>query len=440
MTNTNISELVKDKLNLHLRVIVPSKDIESEIDKEIAKIAPTAKIDGFRIGKVPFHMLKKKYAASLRADAIRNQVARSIGDITKERKLRTATDPQITDLKAEPEKDVEFTLKFELLPEIALPNFSKISLERPVLDVADSDVDEEINKLLESSKTFDKETKAKAKKGDQVTIDATGFVDDEEFSGGKLEGNKLVLGSGTFIPGFEDQLIGAKAGENIDVKVTFPKNYHAKELAGKNAEFKVKVLAVHNPTAAILDDEFAKKLKCSNAAELKEKISASIREAYSQHTRAFMKMKLFDQLESSLKFDVPESLLNKEVEILKNQTGQGAEDPEIAKKSDKEKEDYYKKLALRRIRLGLMLAEYVHKNDLKIDENDIRQIMIQQARNFPGQESQLISFYYNNPNAFESLKAPALEEKAVTVIFDKEIKITEKKYSKNKLDKLLEDL
>ena len=436
----NISELVNDKLNLHLRVTVPSKDIESEIDKEIAKIAKTAKIDGFRVGKVPVHMLKKRHADSFRGDVYRNIIARSISDINKERKLRSAADPGITDVIAEADKDLEFTLKFELLPEISLPDLSKISLERPVLEVSDNEIDEELNKLLELAKTFDKETKAKAKKGDQVTIDATGFADGEEFSGGKLDGFKLVLGSGVFIPGFEDQLIGSKAGEDIDVKVTFPKNYQAKELAGKDAEFKTKVLAVHCPKAAELDDEFAKKFKCANVAELKEKVSASIKETYSHLIRDFMKMKLFDQLEGSLKFDVPESLLSREVEILKKQTSQEGNDPDIAKKSEKEKEEYYQKLALRRTRLGLMLAEYVHQNNLKIDENDIRQIIIKQAQNFPGQESQLISFYYNNPNALESLKAPALEEKAVTVIFDQEIKITDKKYPKNKLDKLLEDL
>jgi trigger factor len=435
----NISELKKDDLNLHVKVTIPSKDMDSAVDQELVKIGKTAKMDGFRVGKVPTGILKKKYSDSLYGDAVRTKISQTIKDITKERKLRTVMDPQIDDLKAEKNKDLEFTLKYELLPEIPMPDFSKIAIEKPVLEVSDKDIDAQIDQLVNFSKSFEKEVKGKAKSGDQVTIDAVGYVDGKAFDGGKLEGHKLVLGSNAFIPGFEDQLIGSKAGDDVSVKVPFPKNYHAKDLAGKDSEFKVQVLAVHTAELPKIDDEFAKKFHCPTVEKLKEQISENIKAGYAEAIHTLIKMKLFDKLEKALTFEVPNSLLTRELDILKRQAQGMEEDPAIKDKSEEEKEKYYRGLASRRVKLGLMLAEYVQQKGLSIDENDIREAIITQARKYPGQEQQVIEYYSKDRNALESLKGPILEEKAVKAIFDTEIKVTEKSYKKDKLEKLLEE-
>jgi len=342
-------------------------------------------------------------------------------------------------LKNEDNQDIEFVLKFELLPLVTLPDFKKISIEKPVLEVSKKDIDENLDKILSFSKSYDKETKSKAKAGDQVTIDAIGYVDEKAFEGGKLNSHKLVLGSKSFIPGFEDQLIGSKAGDDVSVKVDFPKDYHSKDLAGKASEFKVKVLAVHQENVPKIDDEFAKKFKCDNVGQLREQITANLRSNYDESILVLMKMKLFDKLEDLLKFDIPASLLKREKEILKGQTPQLADDAELKNMSEKEKDKYFDELAARRVRIGLMLAEYVKQKGLTITDTDVRHAIIEHAKNYPGQEQMVIEFYKKNNNALENLKGPILETKGVKAIFDNEIVIKEKSYTSEKLEKLLED-
>ena len=312
--------------------------------------------------------------------------------------------------------------------------------EKPVLDVSKKDIDEQLDRILSFSKSYDKETKSKAKSGDQVTIDAIGYVNGEAFDGGKLNSHKLVLGSKSFIPGFEDQLIGSKAGDDVSVKVDFPKDYHSKDLAGKPSEFKVKVLAVHQESTQKIDDEFAKKFKCENVEQLREQISKNISSNYDESILTFMKMELFDKLEELLKFEIPASLLEREKEILKGQSSKLGEDAEIKNMSDKEKVKYFDDLAARRVRIGLMLAEYVKQKGLSITEEDLRHALIEQAKNYPGQEQMVIEFYQKNKNALENLKGPILESKGVKAIFANEVVIKEKRYTADKLEKFLENI
>ncbi len=433
----NIAELKNDKTEFHAKVTIPVNSITGEIDQELKGIAKTAKMDGFRVGKVPAHILKKKYASSIRADIVRKKINSTIDEIIKKNNLNIAMDPAIEDLENEDDKDLAFTLKFELLPEIKLPEFKKIAIEKPVMKVSEKDINEQINRIAEFSKTYEKESKGKAVSGDQLTIDAVGYVDGKAFEGGKLEGHKLVLGSNTFIPGFEDQLIGSKAGDDVKVKVTFPEKYHAENLAGKPSEFKVQVKAVHKAITPKSDDEFAKKFKCDTLEKLKEQIKENLSTSYQEPIHILMKMSLFDKLENMLKFEVPKSLIEREVSILERQSDQFT-DLDLNKKSDKEKAEYFEKLAARRVRIGLVLAEYVKQKNLKITEDDIRQAIIAQARNYPGQEKQVIEFYQKDRQALEALKGPILEEKGVKEIFDNEIIINEKSYSKDKLEELLE--
>jgi trigger factor len=432
-----IDELKNNKTEFHAKVTFAAKDIAAEIDKELKEVAKTAKMDGFRVGKVPPHILKKKYASSMKADVVRKKVNFAVDELIEKHKLNVAMDPVIDNLVDEDSKDLEFTLQFELLPPIELPEFKKISIERPKLEITEKDVNEQIDRIASFSKTFDKESKAKAASGDQLTIDAVGYVDGKAFDGGKLDGHKLVLGSNAFIPGFEDQLIGSKAGDDVSVKVSFPEEYHAKELAGKPSEFKVKVVAVHKPDIAKIDDDFAKKFRCETVAILKDQIKENLSASYEEPIHVLMKMNLFDKLEGMLKFDVPRSLITREIDILVKQSDQFA-DPSINAKSDKEKDAYFEKLAARRVRIGLLLAEYVKTKKLTINEDDIKQAIIAQARNYPGQEQQVIDFYQKDRNALEGLKGPILEEKGVKAIFDNEIIVNDKIYSKDKLEALLE--
>ena len=434
-----ISELKKDKTEFHAKVTISIHDISQQIDTELANVAKTAKMDGFRVGKVPLTVLRKKYVPTIRNGIARDKIDAATKQIIKDNKLNIAFDPAIDDFKNEDDKDIEFVLKFELLPVITLPDFKKISIEKPVLDVSKKDIDEQLDRILSFSKSYDKETKSKAKSGDQVTIDAIGYVNGEAFDGGKLNAHKLVLGSKSFIPGFEDQLIGSKAGDDVSVKVDFPKDYHSKDLAGKPSEFKVKVLAVHQESTQKIDDEFAKKFKCENVEQLREQISKNISSNYDESILVLMKMKLFDKLEELLKFEIPASLLEREKEILKGQSSKLGEDAEIKNMSDKEKVKYFDDLAARRVRIGLMLAEYVKQKGLSITEEDLRHALIEQAKNYPGQEQMVIEFYQKNKNALENLKGPILESKGVKAIFANEVVIKEKSYTIDKLEKFLEN-
>ena len=435
-----ISELKKDKTEFHAKVTISIHDISQQIDTELANVAKTAKMDGFRVGKVPLTVLRKKYVPTIRNGIARDKIDAATKQIIKDNKLNIAFDPAIDDFKNEDDKDIEFVLKFELLPVITLPDFKKISIEKPVLDVSKKDIDEQLDRILSFSKSYDKETKSKAKSGDQVTIDAIGYVNGEAFDGGKLNAHKLVLGSKSFIPGFEDQLIGSKAGDDVSVKVDFPKDYHSKDLAGKPSEFKVKVLAVHQESTQKIDDEFAKKFKCENVEQLREQISKNISSNYDESILIFMKMELFDKLEELLKFEIPASLLEREKEILKDQVSKVGDNAEVKSMSDKERAKYFDDLASRRVRIGLMLAEYVKQKGLSITEEDIRHALIEQAKNYPGQEQMVIEFYQKNKNALENLKGPILESKGVKAIFANEVVIKEKRYTADKLEKFLENI
>ncbi len=435
-----ISELKKDKTEFHAKVTISIHDISQQIDTELANVAKTAKMDGFRVGKVPLTVLRKKYVPTIRNGIARDKIDAATKQIIKDNKLNIAFDPAIDDFKNEDDKDIEFVLKFELLPVITLPDFKKISIEKPVLDVSKKDIDEQLDRILSFSKSYDKETKSKAKSGDQVTIDAIGYVNGEAFDGGKLNAHKLVLGSKSFIPGFEDQLIGSKAGDDVSVKVDFLKDYHSKDLAGKPSEFKVKVLAVHQESIQKIDDEFAKKFKCENVEQLREQISKNISSNYDESILIFMKMELFDKLEELLKFEIPASLLEREKEILKDQVSKVGDNAEVKSMSDKERAKYFDGLASRRVRIGLMLAEYVKQKGLSITEEDIRHALIEQAKNYPGQEQMVIEFYQKNKNALENLKGPILESKGVKAIFANEVVIKEKRYTADKLEKFLENI
>ena len=434
-----VTELKNEGLDLEVKVVLPSSKISDGVQKELNNLAKRVKVDGFRIGKAPASVVTKRYGPSVRIDIVQKEISQAIQHVIKERNIKTFGDPRLEDLRNEEDKDLEFTLKFELLPNIQLPDFKKFSVTKPKLVIKDEDVDKQIEKLASMAKQYTKEAKGKIKKDQQVTIDAIGYIDDKAFEGGKVTDHKLVIGSGEFIPGFEDQLIGAQAGDEVEVNVNFPEHYHVAALAGKPAKFVVNIKAVHSGEDAVINDDFAKQFKCETLKELRDNITKNMADEFKGPINTLMKMKLFDQMESLLTFDVPSSLVEQEIDTLKSQTGKNKDADEIFKgKTQKEIEQYYTKLALRRVRVGLILAEYMKSKNLRIEQNDIKEAIIEQARNFPGQEMAIFDFYQKNPSALEQLKGPLLEEKTVRHIFDNEVKIENKDYTREKLVALLD--
>ena len=435
-------KVLKDEvLEKHFRVVVPAKSLEKSIADEIQAIAPTVKMQGFRPGKVPVSFIQKKYGASIRSDAINKEVREAVEKILKDKKLKTISSPNIEDVIAAEGKDLEFTIKMELFPEIKTPDFKKVKLEKPVVKVSDKDLDEHLQKVAAANVVFTKESKTKAAKGDQVTIDFIGYLKGKAFDGGAMEGHKLVLGSNSFIPGFVDQLIGAKAGDDVTVKVTFPEQYQSKDLAGKETEFKVKVHAVHKSEEPKIDDEFAKKLGTKDLEDLKTRSREMLAAAFDSEILTMLKLRLFDHLENELDFEVPPSMLEREFQMIKAQAGQaGQEDGEEdgkKKKDDKKLEESYRRIALRRVRIGLLLADYAEKHKIQLTQDDVRAALLAQARMFPGQEQMIIDYYTKNPNAIESLKGPIIEDKAVKSLLEKDISPKTKDYSVKEMTDLL---
>lgn len=432
-----VTEIKNDSTDLHVKVVIPAEDITIRVDKELVKLSKTAKVDGFRVGKVPVSFLKKKYGLSLRLDTVQNLISNAVDKIIKDRNLQLIMDPEVRDVQNKEDEPLEFVVEYTLLDKVELPDFDKISLERPVLRLTDKDIDDQLQDMAKHISSYNKQSKDEAKEGDQVTIDAIGYKNDKAFPGGTLEGYKLVLGSKRFIPGFEDQLIGKKAGDKVSVNVTFPKWYHEKSLAGKPAVFEVNILDVHTKTDTIIDDEFAKIFQTENLEKLKERIRGNLQNIYEDQVMVIMKMKLFDELEKKIKVQPPKALIEKEANILKEQIA-GSDDEDLQNKSEKEKEAYFNKLATRRVKIGLMLAEYVKLNDIRIELQDFHDAILAQAKEFPGREKEIVELYSKNKNAVNSLKGPILESKAVGHILER-IKLKDKEYDKNTLDKLIAD-
>jgi len=437
-----VNEIKNEGLELHCEVTVPSDKISSTINLKLQNLAKNLKLPGFRPGKVPFKVVEQKYKAAVVNEAMQAEIESTVSEIIKDKKLKLATQAHIDDLKYEEGKDVKFKVIFERMPEIKVSDFSKIKITKPVVKIKDSEIDDKINELFASRATFKKAAKtAKAELKDKVIIDFEGFVDGVAFEGGKATDFGLVLGSNSFIPGFEDQLVGSKAGDDVTVKVSFPKEYRATELAGKKSEFKVTVHEVQKPEKLEINDEKAKEFGSKDLADLKKTVETMLSRGYEAPAYTYQKMKLFDQLESTLDFDVPASLLKKELDGLKGQISQFKdEDPELKGKSPKELEAYSEKVALRRVRIGLMLADYADKNQLKPTSDDFRSAIMTQARAYPGSEQQIFEFYQNNKQALQSLSGPILEDKAVRHILETQVKTAEKEYTAEAFAKLVEDL
>ena len=437
-----IKELEAEGLSKTFAVTVPKEDLATKLDAKIKEMQPQVTLKGFRPGKVPVAHIRKMFGQSIMSDIVQEVVNESSQKAINDNKLRPAGNPQI-DLRANGEEvtkgtaDLEYTMKVESIPEFDPVDPEKLKFTKLVHTAAKKDIDERLKELASSQKTYKKKAKtAKAKKDDAVLIDFVGTVDGVAFDGGAMEGHQLVLGSGTFIPGFEDQLIGAKAGDELDVKVTFPDPYQSADLAGKDAVFATKVIEVQGAKDSEIDDDFAKKFGMEDAEALKTAVKEQYESELEGQSRLRLKRAILDELDKKHKFDLPPGMVEAEFTNIWNQVQAEKEagnlDEEDAKKTDKQLEKDYRKIAERRVRLGLVLAEMGQKHEIQITNEELQQAMIAEARQYPGQEQQVIEFYQKNPQQLANLRAPIYEEKVVDLIIEK-AKMTDKKVDKDTL-------
>ncbi len=414
----NVTELKSEGLKKSYKITVSAEDFAKKVDEKITKISKSVKLPGFRAGKAPFSMLKAKYKDSVMGEVLEEVVSAATADLVKDKKLRPAMQPEVKITSFADGKDVEFEVSLDNLPEIKVNDFSGLSLEKYMAEVPAEEVEKALKYLAQSRRETAKVEEARAaKKGDTVVIDFVGSVDGVEFQGGKGNAYPLELGSGSFIPGFEDQLIGKKAGDKVDVNVTFPENYHAKDLAGKAAVFAVEIKELRETKETVLDDEFAKSLGEKDLASLKEVIKNRIHEDYENASRMKLKRQLLDALDKEYSFEVPQSLVDAEYKSIVDQYEQAKKYNQLDESEKNKKEEdllaEYKNIAVRRVKLGLLLSEIGQQAKVTITPEDINKAIANEAKKYPGQEKAVFDFYIKNKQAVENLKAPVFEEKII---------------------------
>lgn len=437
----NITEKAKDGLNRVYTVTVVAAELAETLEKNIAEIAPTLNIKGFRKGKVPVAHVRRTYGKSIMGDLLNKVVNEGVEKTSELMKVRPASNPEVRGLEnidavIEGKADLVFEVEMDILPDFTLAKIEELEITRPVAEASEAEVDEALAEIAKQSKSYETK-KGKAKDGDQLIIDFLGKVDGVEFEGGKAEGANLVIGSGAYIPGFEDQLVGTKAGDELVINVTFPESYGVENLAGKPATFDIKVNDVQAPKEAQVDDELAKRVGLSDLAALKEAVKTDIERQFASVSRQKAKRSLLDALDSAHNFELPTKMVSAEFDSIWAQIeadkAQGNVDPDDEGKSDDDLKAEYKTIAERRVRLGLVLAEIGRVADVQITEQEVNQALMREATRYPGQERMVFEFFQKNPQMMAQLRAPLYEEKVVDHILEK-AKVTDVKVTKAELE------
>ena len=439
-----VTETLKDGLKRSYTITVPAADLDAKVNEKLVEAQPEIEMKGFRKGKVPMPILRKQFGERLLGDAMQDAIDGAMKRHFDETGDRPALQPKVEMKGGEAWKqgdDVVVEMSYEALPAIPEVELFKIKLDRLVVKADDKAVAEALENLAKSSKAFeDRKKGSKAKEGDQVVIDFVGKIDGEPFEGGAGEDYPLELGSGSFIPGFEDQLVGAKAGDEVAVTVSFPADYGAKHLAGKEAVFDCTVKAVKAPKAAEIDDELAKRFGAESLEALKGQIAERLEAEYAGAARQVMKRALLDALDGLVSFDLPPSLVDAEAHQIAHQLWHDEHPEEHGHNHGSiEPTEEHRKLAERRVRLGLLLAEIGRKEKVEVTDAEMTQAVLQQARQYPGQERAFFDFVQKNPQMQQQLRAPIFEDKVVDLVFAA-AKVTEKDVSKDKLQKAVEAL
>lgn len=447
MDAMQVTETLAEGLKHEFKISVPASDLDAKAGAKLVDLKDKVRLNGFRPGKVPVSHLKKVYGRSVMAETIDQTIRDTNTQIFTDRGFRLATEPKITMPTEQKEveellagkSDLTYTVAIEVVPTIQLADFKSFSVEKPVVEVTDADIDEAIKRIADQSRPYNaKDEGAKAENGDRVTISFKGTIDGVPFDGGTGEGIQVVIGAGQFIPGFEEQLIGIAANETRNLKVSFPKNYASEKLAGQPAEFETTATAIEAPGETKIDDEFAKTLGLESLDKLKEAARERLVAEFAGATRQRVKRSLLDRLDDSHRFEAPPSLIEEEFNLMWNSikaemesSGKTFADEDTTEEAAKEE---YHKIADRRVRLGLVLSEIGEKNKITVTDDEVSRAVIERARQMPGREKEVWDYYRNNANALAQLRAPIYEDKVVDFILEL-ANVTEKKVTREDLFK-----
>ena len=418
-----VTETLADGLKREFKVIVPAADIEKKVAERLTRLAASARLPGFRPGKVPTALLKKRYGSSVMGEVLEQAVSDSSTETIRSRGLRPAMQPKVSIAKFSEGEDLEYTMAMELLPEIEPVEFSKIQLERLTVGVPESEVDEALKGLAARQRRSQPVAEPRAaKQGDILVIDFVGRLGETEFADGSAQGYHLELGSGSFIPGFEGQLVGAMPAEERTVSVTFPADYGNTKLAGKEATFAVTVTEIREPVETSVDDELAKAMGLENLEALRQRLRDQIQSEYKSLARVRLKRGLLDVLAERHHFPVPAGMVESEfAEIWKQLEAdrkEGRLDSEDASKSEEELRQEYRAIAERRVRLGLLLAEVGRQNNIQVTAEELNRAVMEEARRYPGRERQVFEYYQKNPETVAHLRAPIYEDKIIDFVLE----------------------
>jgi trigger factor len=442
-----VTETLSQGLKHEFQISVPAADLDAKADARLVDMKDKVRLNGFRPGKVPVSHLKKVYGRSVMAETIDQTIRDTNAQIFTERGFRLASEPKITMPTENKEveellagkSDLTYTVAIEVVPSIQLADFKSFNVEKPIAEVTDADVDEAIKRIADQNRGYaPKGEGEKAASGDRVTVNFKGTIDGTPFEGGAGENIQVTIGSNTFIPGFEDQLIGIAAGETRTVKASFPKNYASAKLAGQAAEFETTASLVEAPQPVEINDEFAKTLGLESLDKLKQAARERLAAEYAGATRQRVKRALLDRLDETHKFEAPPSLIDEEFNLMWNSiksemdsSGKTFADENTTEDAAKEE---YRGIADRRVRLGLVLSEIGEKNKITVTEDEVGRAVIERARSMPGREKEVWDYYRNNANALAQLRAPIFEDKVVDFILEL-ANVTEKKVTRDELYK-----
>ena len=419
VTETNAEGLKRD-----FKIVVAAADIASRVNDKLTEVGQKARLPGFRPGKIPMPILKQRFGGSVLGEVLEGTVRDTMAEVLRERELRPAVQPKVEVTAFDEGKDLEFDLSVELLPEVAVGDLGKIKLERLKAEVGDADIDKALEGLASQQKRSEPVAKPrKAKKGDVAVIDFEGRVGGETFDGGSASDFHIELGSGTFIAGFEDQVIGQTPGDDsFDVNVTFPDDYGVADLAGKDAVFGCTLKELRTPIDAVVDEELAKQVGLESLDELRKAMSEQLEQQYANVTRAKIKRQVLDALEADYKFDLPPSMVDAEFEAIWQQLEAAKEkgqlDEDDVGKSDDELKEQYRSIAERRVRLGLVISAIGEANKLEVTQEEVNRAIMEEARRHPGQEQQVIELFRDNAQARANIQAPVFEDKVVNFIVE----------------------
>ncbi|WP_373503451.1 trigger factor [Aestuariivirga sp.] len=444
-----VTETLSAGLKREYQVVVNAAELDKQLNDKLADMSKRANIKGFRPGKVPVHHLKRVYGKSAMAEVVQEAIDQQSKALLEDKKLKPAYQPEVklpenqdeVNAIMEGKGDLSFSVALEVIPDFEVKDHAGLDLVRHVVEVTEDQIGETLTRLSSQSKNFEEKAGA-AEKGDRLTINFAGTIDGVAFEGGTAEDVALEIGSGQFIPGFEDQLIGAKAGDDLTVKVTFPESYGVQELAGKAAEFATKVTKVEGPKETVIDDEFAKKMGFEDLAKLKDMVKERMGQEFAQMTTMKLKRDVLDALDKEYTFELPEKLVDAEFNGIWNALTQ-----EMARASksfadenttEEDARKEYRAIAERRVRLGLVLGTMGEKEGVQVSEQELQNALMSRMRQFPGQEKMVIDYYRKNPQAMMELRGPIFEQKVVDAIVSK-ANVSDKTVTKDELQAMVQD-